>query len=65
MHGLLVGAIFGMAFIAFMGAWRSVQNWRGSRQRPNRVLMFIQVGLQVALGIAAVVFGIWFFWFGE
>lgn len=65
MHGLLVGAMFGMGFVAFMGAWRSVENWRGSRRRPGKLRLAVQVGLQVALGLAAVTAGLWFLWFGE
>jgi heme/copper-type cytochrome/quinol oxidase subunit 3 len=63
MHGVLVGAIFGMGFIAFTGAWRSVQNWRSSKQRPSKVLLGIQVGLQVLIGVACVLFGLWFLLF--
>lgn len=65
MHGLLVGAIFGMAAVAFMGAWRSVRNWRSSARRPARALLVVQVGLQVLLGLLCVLFGLWFLWFGE
>jgi hypothetical protein len=63
MHGVLVGAVFGMAVLAFIGAWRSVQFWRGSKRRPHRWVLYIQVGAQVLLGLAALVFGIWFLLF--
>jgi hypothetical protein len=64
MHGVLVGAILGMGAIAFMGAWRSFAIWRGSSRRPARVVMILQVALQIALGLACFVFGLWFLWFG-
>jgi hypothetical protein len=65
MHGILVGGIFGMAFISFMGAWRSVRNWRSSKRRPGKTLLVIQVTGQVGIGLTAVLFGLWFLWFGE
>lgn len=64
MHGVLVGAILGMAVVAFMGAWRTVRNWRQSKARPARWVMALQVGLQVLLGLVCVVVGLWYFWFG-
>lgn len=64
MHGLLVGAVFGMAAVAFMGAWRSVRNWRTSKMRPARWVMVLQVALQALMGATCVVVGIWFAWFG-
>jgi hypothetical protein len=64
MHGLLVGAVLGMGAIAFMGAVRSFRNWRGSADRPGRWVMWLQVGLQVLLGVGCVVFGLWFLLFG-
>jgi formate hydrogenlyase subunit 3/multisubunit Na+/H+ antiporter MnhD subunit len=60
MHGVLVGAVFGMAVIAFMGAWRSLRNWRNSARRPARWVVGLQVALQVALGAVCVAFGLWF-----
>ncbi len=65
MHGVLTGAILGMAMIAFMGAYRSVANWRGSKRRPAKWAITIQVGLQVFLGLCCLVFGLWFLLFGE
>ncbi len=65
MHGLLVGGVFGMAAVAFMGAFRSVRNWQTSSRRPARAVMLVQVTLQVVLGLACVVFGLWFLLFGE
>jgi len=64
MHGVLVGAVFGMAFIAFLGAWRSVRNWRMSKRRPGPVLVSIQVGLQVLVGVVCVLFGLYFLFVG-
>jgi hypothetical protein len=63
MQGLLTGAVFGMAFLAFVGAYRSVQYWRGSKRRPHKWVLYTQVGAQVVLGLAALVFGIWFLLF--
>lgn len=65
MHGVLVGGIFGMAFISFMGAWRSVVNWRNSADRPSKIRLALQVVGQVGIGLTAVAFGLWFLWFGE
>lgn len=65
MHGVLTGAILGMAMIAFMGAYRSVANWRGSKRRPAKWAITIQVGLQVFLGLCCLVFGLWLLLFGE
>lgn len=65
MHGLLVGGVLGMAAVAFMGAFRSVRNWQTSARRPARAVMIVQVALQVMLGLACVVFGLWFLLFGE
>jgi hypothetical protein len=65
MHGILTGAVFGMTLIAFVGAWRSIQNWRGSKRRPPLWVLCIQVGAQVALGATALAFGIWFLVEGE
>lgn len=64
MHGVLVGAVFGMAVIAFVGGWRSLRNWRNSVRRPARWVVGLQVALQVALGVVCVAFGLWFLWFG-
>ncbi|MBK8206722.1 MAG: hypothetical protein IPK87_07975 [Planctomycetes bacterium] len=65
MHGLLVGGVLGMAAVAFMGAFRSGRNWQTSARRPARAVMIVQVALQVMLGLACVVFGLWFLLFGE
>lgn len=65
MHGVLVGAVFGMAVIAFVGAWRSVRNWRNSARRPARWVLGLQVGLQVMIGVVCVLFGLWFLIVGE
>jgi hypothetical protein len=60
MHGVIVGAILGIAFIAFVGAGRSVRNWKASKKRPPVWLLGLQVGLQVALGIVAAAFALYF-----
>ncbi|MCZ7607253.1 MAG: hypothetical protein M5U25_14525 [Planctomycetota bacterium] len=65
MHGLVVGAILGVAAIAFIGAWRSINNWKTSSRRPPAWVLVIQVGLQIALGVTAAVFAIYFMLFGE
>lgn len=65
MHGLIVGAIYGMGFIALTGGWRSVRNWRNSKKRPSRAVLIFQVALQVALGVTALVFATWFMLYGE
>lgn len=54
-----------MAAVAFMGAFRSVRNWQTSARRPARAVMMVQVALQVLLGLACVIFGLWFMLFGE
>jgi hypothetical protein len=64
MHGVMVGAVFGMAFIAFAGARRSVRNWQTSRRRPGKALLYIQVGLQVAIGFICLIVGLYFLLFG-
>lgn len=63
MHGILVGAVFGMALIAFVGARRSVQYWRNSKRRPPVWVLYLQVGAQGLIGLTALVFGIWFLLF--
>ncbi|KAA0211106.1 hypothetical protein EDM80_12145 [bacterium] len=62
MHGLLSGAILGIAFIAFAGAARSWRNWKQSDEgaRPPRILMVLSLLLQVLLGALAAAFGLWF-----
>jgi phosphate/sulfate permease len=65
MHGLVVGAILGVGAIAFVGAYRSVNNWKTSSRRPPAWVIAIQVGLQIALGITAAMFAIYFMLFGE
>jgi predicted transporter len=60
MYGILVGAVFGMAFIAFMGAWRSLRNWQTSRRRPGKVLLGVQVGLQALMGLVCLLVGLYF-----
>jgi hypothetical protein len=65
MHGLVSGAILGVAAIAFMGAYRSVSNWNNSAKRPPGWVLAIQVGLQVALGITAAIFALFVMFVGE
>ncbi len=64
MHGVLVGAVLGMGVIAFVGAARTVRNWRGSAVRPALWVLVLQVGLQVILGLGCLLFGTWFLLFG-
>lgn len=65
MDGVIVGGIFGMSFVAFMGAWRSVYNWRTSKDRPSRLRLYLQVVGQVGIALTALAFGIWFLIFGS
>jgi hypothetical protein len=65
MHGMLVGAVFGMAVIACVGAWRSVQYWRNSKRRPPVWVLYLQVGAQLLIALVAAAFGVWFLVFGE
>ncbi|MCB9893186.1 MAG: hypothetical protein H6839_01905 [Planctomycetes bacterium] len=65
MHGLIVGAILGVAFMGFMGAYRSVRTWKSVKRRPPVWVLGIQVGLQVALGVVALVYAIYFMIGGE
>lgn len=65
MHGILVGAILGMAALAFLGAARSLRAWRGSKPRPALWVALLPIGLQVALGLGGLVFGFWFLLIGE
>jgi len=64
MHALLVGAILGMAAVACTGAWRTWRAWRGSADRRGRIRVYLQVAMQLALGLACMAFGIWFVLFG-
>jgi len=57
--GILIGAVFGMAVIAFLGAWRSVLTWRRSTSRPAVMVVWIQAGFQVVIGLACIIVGIW------
>lgn len=65
MHGVIVGGIFGMSFVAFMGAWRSLHNWRSSKDRPSRLRLYLQLVGQLGIGVTALAFGIWFLIFGS
>ena len=60
MDGIIIGAILGVAFMAFLGAARSVRNWKSTTRRPPAWVLGIQVGLQVVLGIVALIFAIYF-----
>ena len=60
MHGLIVGAILGVAFMGFMGAYRSVRNWKATKRRPPVWVLAIQVGLQAALGLVSLTYAIYF-----
>jgi hypothetical protein len=60
MHGVIVGAILGVAFMGFMGAYRSVRNWSNSKRRPPVWVLAVQVGLQAALGLVALIYAIYF-----
>lgn len=62
MHGVLIGAILGMAAVCFAGAYRSWRNWQNTdpRKRPARGLALFVTGLQVLLGIAAGLSGLFF-----
>lgn len=65
MHGMVLGAILGVAAIAFMGAYRSIDNWKNTRRRPPVWVLGLQVGLQVLLGLISLIFGLWIMLFGE
>lgn len=65
MHGVLVGAVLGMAVLAFVGAGRSLRAWRGSKPRPPLGVALVPMILQVILGVGCLVFGLWFLLFGE
>ncbi|MBX3473105.1 MAG: hypothetical protein KF754_01840 [Planctomycetes bacterium] len=62
MHGVLIGAILGMAAVCFLGAWRYWANWRGTvaGRKPARGLALFVTALQVLLGVAAAVIGLFF-----
>ena len=53
-----------MGAVALMGAWRTWRAWRNSRQRPGRVRFYIQLGMQLLLGLACLTFGFWFLLYG-
>lgn len=54
-----------MAALAFLGAARSLRAWRGSKPRPALWVALLPIGLQVALGLGGLVFGLWFLLIGE
>ncbi|MCF6228614.1 MAG: hypothetical protein L3J82_08165 [Planctomycetes bacterium] len=60
MHGLITGGIMGMGFLALMAAWRTVRNYRDAQAKPAKVVFILQVALQVAIGFAAIVAGVFF-----
>ncbi|MEE9312059.1 MAG: hypothetical protein V3V10_06550 [Planctomycetota bacterium] len=60
MHGLITGGIIGMGFLALMAAWRTVRNYRNATAKPAKVIFVFQVALQVAIGLAAIVAGVFF-----
>ncbi len=64
MHGVITGAILGMGALALMNAVRGVRAWQTSERRPPVWAISVSVALQVVLGLAAIVFGIWFALYG-
>lgn len=62
MHGVLIGAILGMGAVCFAGAYRSWRNWAGAspKARPPRWLALFVICAQVALGLGAIVCGLFF-----
>jgi len=65
MHGILSGALLGMGVIAFVGVYRSLQNWKNSKRRPPVWVLGIQLVAQAAIGLTSIVFALWFMFAGE
>ncbi|MCA8917807.1 MAG: hypothetical protein KDB68_16580 [Planctomycetes bacterium] len=64
MHGIISGAILGVAVIAFIGVYRSIGNWKTTKRRPPGWVLGIQVGLQLLLGFVALFFALWIMFVG-
>jgi heme A synthase len=54
-----------MGFLALMSAWRTINRARLSDPKPAKAFLVIQVGLQVVLGLVAILLGLYFAFVGE